>query len=72
MMYNINMWSILWLAIGRFIMKVGPTAWFIIAVELQPYVSKNFDGYRKAVVPPMQKTISQPKCVAYFDWAYPA
>jgi hypothetical protein len=27
-----------------------------VAVELQPYGSKNLDGYRRAVVPPIQKT----------------
>jgi hypothetical protein len=27
-----------------------------LAVELQPYGSKNLDGYRRAVVPSMQKT----------------
>jgi hypothetical protein len=28
----------------------------VLAVELQPYGSKNLDGYRRAVVPPIQKT----------------
>jgi hypothetical protein len=27
-----------------------------LAVELQPYGSKHLDGYRRAVVPPIQKT----------------
>jgi hypothetical protein len=27
-----------------------------VAVELQPYGSKNLDGYRRAVVPPIHKT----------------
>jgi hypothetical protein len=27
-----------------------------VAVELQPYGSKNLDGYRRGVVPPMYKT----------------
>jgi hypothetical protein len=27
----------------------------VLAVELQPYGSKNLDGYRRAVVPPMQQ-----------------
>jgi hypothetical protein len=29
---------------------------YIVAVELQPYGSKNFGGYRRAVEPPIQKT----------------
>jgi hypothetical protein len=29
---------------------------YILAVELQPYGSKNLDGYRRAVVPPIHKT----------------
>jgi hypothetical protein len=28
----------------------------MLAVELQPYGSKNLDGYRRAVVPPIHKT----------------
>jgi hypothetical protein len=29
---------------------------YLVAVELQPYGSKNLDGYRRAVVPPIHKT----------------
>jgi hypothetical protein len=30
-------------------------AWIKLAVELKPYGSKNLDGYRRAVVPPIHK-----------------
>jgi hypothetical protein len=41
----------------------------LLAVELQPYGSKNLDGYRRAVVLPIKKNLrfGRPKCVADFD-----
>ena len=37
-------------------LKRTVAAHFNVAVELQPYGSKNLDGYRRAVVRPMDKT----------------